>query len=315
MEQNQNTNEEAQPQPPTAVEVKDFSENIASETSAIIGETKATTLNPLPQAETSIIEPQTETMEVHKHPHHVMHKKNWAEYLLEFFMLFLAVFLGFLVENFREHQVEKERGKGYIESFYEDLKADTARMAFYIDFDDAKLTTLGNLNNCYDTVSKNRKATSCLLELIKISALNRPFKMTMRTLNQLSNAGGFRLLQNEDADSISAYQNDFDNFQDFQATVFQQAQDKVRATFDLLINFKANAQMFKPNGRRIDINFDSKNVTKPLLFSGDTAMLNKYFNELLLYYRTTYNHKERLLELKDNQTRLINYFKNKYRLE
>ena len=28
-----------------------------------------------------------ENMEVHKHPHHVTHKKKWTEYLLEFFML------------------------------------------------------------------------------------------------------------------------------------------------------------------------------------------------------------------------------------
>ncbi len=38
--------------------------------------------------------PQTKNMEVHKHPHHVTHKKKWGEYLLEFFMLFFAVFLG-----------------------------------------------------------------------------------------------------------------------------------------------------------------------------------------------------------------------------
>ncbi len=50
-------------------------------------------------------------MEVHKHPHHVTHKKKWTEYLLEFFMLFLAVFLGFVAENIREHIAEKERGK------------------------------------------------------------------------------------------------------------------------------------------------------------------------------------------------------------
>ena len=43
-----------------------------------------------------------ENMEVHKHPHHVAHKKKWGEYLLEFFMLFLAVFLGFAAENVRE---------------------------------------------------------------------------------------------------------------------------------------------------------------------------------------------------------------------
>ena len=42
---------------------------------------------------------QPENMEIHKHPHHVTQKKKWEEYLLEFLMLFLAVFLGFLAEN------------------------------------------------------------------------------------------------------------------------------------------------------------------------------------------------------------------------
>ncbi|MEI8111301.1 MAG: hypothetical protein WCH59_09955 [Chitinophagia bacterium] len=47
-------------------------------------------------------------MEVH-HPHHPSHKKAWKEYLLEFFMLFFAVSLGFLAENLREVYIEKER--------------------------------------------------------------------------------------------------------------------------------------------------------------------------------------------------------------
>lgn len=63
-------------------------------------------------------------MEVHKHPHHVMHKKKWSEYLLEFFMLFLAVFLGFLAENLRERIVENERAKEYAHSLVQDLKND-----------------------------------------------------------------------------------------------------------------------------------------------------------------------------------------------
>lgn len=70
---------------------------------------------------------QTEEMEVHKHPHHVTHKKKWAEYLLEFFMLFLAVFLGFVVENFREHQVEEGRTERHMHTMVENLKYDTTR--------------------------------------------------------------------------------------------------------------------------------------------------------------------------------------------
>ena len=45
-------------------------------------------------------------MEVHHHSHH---PKKWKDYLTEFLMLFTAVTLGFLAENFRESYIEKER--------------------------------------------------------------------------------------------------------------------------------------------------------------------------------------------------------------
>jgi hypothetical protein len=46
-------------------------------------------------------------MEVH-HGHHGG-PKGMKEYFLEFFMLFIAVTLGFFAENLREHYVEKQR--------------------------------------------------------------------------------------------------------------------------------------------------------------------------------------------------------------
>jgi hypothetical protein len=51
-------------------------------------------------------------MEVH-HPHHPTHKKKWSEYIIEFIMLFTAVFLGFIAENIREHAVEQNRAKEF----------------------------------------------------------------------------------------------------------------------------------------------------------------------------------------------------------
>jgi hypothetical protein len=65
-------------------------------------------------------------METH-HPH-IIHKKKWNEHLLEFFMLFLAVFLGFVAENIREHLVEKNREKEYIESMIADMKTDIKQL-------------------------------------------------------------------------------------------------------------------------------------------------------------------------------------------
>ena len=66
-----------------------------------------------------------ENMEIHKHPHHVTHKKKWAEYVLEFLMLFLAVFLGFLAENQREHMVEHHREVEFAKQLYSELSDDS----------------------------------------------------------------------------------------------------------------------------------------------------------------------------------------------
>ena len=80
----------------------------------------------IPIQDTETINPkeETENMEVHKHPHHVAHKKKWGEYVLEFLMLFLAVFLGFMAENIREHKVEIEREGQFINSLAQDVKKD-----------------------------------------------------------------------------------------------------------------------------------------------------------------------------------------------
>jgi hypothetical protein len=62
-------------------------------------------------------------MEVHAHTHTA--RKKWTHYLWEFLMLFLAVFCGFLAENFREQRVEHHREKEYAQLLFEDLKKDT----------------------------------------------------------------------------------------------------------------------------------------------------------------------------------------------
>src|SRR6476646_8653453 len=92
------------------------------------------------ETDTGISNQETENMEVHKHPHHVTHKKKWGEYLLEFIMLFLAVFLGFLAENLREHIVEHNIEKEYIQSLVEDLKSDTAQSNEVLILLDSRMT-------------------------------------------------------------------------------------------------------------------------------------------------------------------------------
>ena len=47
-------------------------------------------------------------------------KKSWKGYLLDFVMLFLAVSLGFMADNFRERASErsKEIAKGLVQVYF-----------------------------------------------------------------------------------------------------------------------------------------------------------------------------------------------------
>src|SRR5450631_4486973 len=65
-------------------------------------------------------------METHAHDLHKVPGHGWKHYLFEFFMLFFAVFCGFLAENWRERLAEKERATDLAHSFYDELKRDSA---------------------------------------------------------------------------------------------------------------------------------------------------------------------------------------------
>ena len=251
-------------------------------------------------------------METHAHHLHKAPGTKFRHYFFEFLMLFIAVFCGFLAENFRERQVEKERGEQYIMSFYEDLKADTARLTNLLNIATKKIEVFQNLNSCYESLSKNIKASSCMEELLKYSRFNNGFQSTDRTLRQLSNAGGFRLLSNEDADSIIRYESANNRYQNFQSTVFQGAQDNVRYTLNMLADFTVNSQLMT-----IELNPDStfSGSNRSIIFIDDKVLLNKYFNELLLYKRVTITQKRTLTEIKVKAENLIEFFKKKHHFE
>ena len=216
----------------------------------------------------------------------------------------------------REHQVEKHRGKQYSLSLYKDLKNDTGRINEMIQYNDEKINALNTMYDCYDTVFRNLQSTSCMGILLKHSRSNRGFVLTDRTLKQLANAGGYRLLDKEDADSIISYENMYKDYVDFQATVFQQAQDNVRNTMNQLANFKAIATLQRTSvAMSKTADTTSSNLTGQLLFTEDKVLLNKWFNELALYLRTTNGQRNFMIYLKSKAIRLLEYLKDKYHLE
>ncbi|MDQ6756374.1 MAG: hypothetical protein M3004_05520 [Bacteroidota bacterium] len=148
---------------------------------------------------------QTKEMEVHKHPHHVTHQKKWTEYLLEFFMLFLAVTLGFFAESIREGRVERSHEKAYIKSLNEDLQTDITTNQNEIKSIPERIIRIDSLKMFLNSGDINQHANdiyflSRQIQRATFSLLND------RTLVQLRNAGGMRIIENKQlSDSIFYY--------------------------------------------------------------------------------------------------------------
>ena len=150
-------------------------------------------------------------MEVHHHPH--TPRKKWTHYFWEFLMLFLAVTLGFLVENQREHYIEHQREQQFIQSLFNDIKADTANIAKIIIARTAKERMLDSL-----AFMMNSPRPIDFVKLIYPYAIlagrTLPYRFVPNdgTMQQLKNSGALRLIRNRAVvDSISKYDIDVRN--------------------------------------------------------------------------------------------------------
>jgi hypothetical protein len=75
---------------------------------------------------------EIEKMEVHHHPQLDHNPKPIKEYLLEGFMIFIAVMMGFIAENIREGIDNSEHAKQLTTQLVQDLKADTVQLNSHI---------------------------------------------------------------------------------------------------------------------------------------------------------------------------------------
>jgi hypothetical protein len=152
----------------------------------------------IPTKNSETINPILESkyMEVHHHPDLHHNPKKWKEYFLEFLMIFLAVTLGFFAENIREHKVEREREKEYIESLIADLKSDQQVLAQHILQVKSGLSMMDSMITFLNTPSLIAGKSGQLYYFARFAPRLKPLSINNRTLEQLKNSGNFRLIKN-----------------------------------------------------------------------------------------------------------------------
>ncbi len=263
----------------------------------------------------SLTNKTTEEMEVHHHGH-VHEKKKWKEYVFQFLMLFLAVFLGSLAENRREHGIERHREKDYMESLLTDVGLDyeTSQNLDAAIFQQVKkldtLQTLfsADLKSGWDRDSLIRKSYALSSYVLTFY----PAFFNERTITQLLSSGNMRLIKKQGvADSIMDYHS-FIKFVEVQKQLYVNSVNScfqsMYSVFDITFLksiMQQNDTLYMPDISKMEVN----------LVTTDPAQLKKFVALLEITKVVAYTYKGYLSQMTDKANRLYIFLRDTYKLK
>ncbi len=241
---------------------------------------------------------------------HVHHDKRLKDYLFDFFMLFLAVTLGFFVENQRESYSDSQKEKAYIKSFLQDLKEDTNKINLEIARNNNMVTGLDSLINIIYLYKPNDTAMVRQLYTWYIYYARSEYivNFTEPTIEQLKNSGNLRIIRPEVSDSITAYE---------ELIKYAMANEQgYRSNWEKSLDVSCN--IFDYRYIRFSIRAaDSvrSHIATYKLLNDDPVLLSKYATMLELWKQIVVGYSWNLYSVKMKAVSLVPYLKKKYDLK
>jgi len=251
-------------------------------------------------------------MEVHHHPE--VEKKGFKEYVLEGLMIFIAVMMGFFAESIREHMSDHAKETEFMRSMVQDLKADTASLNSEVkDFKSIFLNV--------DTMLSCLKSDKPDGDIINRVVSHRfwvysGYSYNNRTIQQLRNAGNFRLIRNAKVtDSIIIYDN-------YQNTIMITQCNDLKNTMYAYKDIEARAihyKELKPGknfaGRYYADTSSFINTGKPAFITPDKELVELYYNRLFIHQVLGRLFIDNMKRASYKATSLIVFIKKEYHLE
>jgi len=246
-------------------------------------------------------------MEIHAHSH--TPRKKWTHYFWEFLMLFLAVTLGFFVENQREHYIEHQREIKFIKSLASDLQADMARLNQIVQ----QRENRAQLMDSFMLVLNLPDASSFGSDLYYYNSFATRgaafrFLPVDGTMQQLKNAGNLRLIRKSNvSDSILAYDVASRSY-----TWGNQDEEEIIDTYRNVAEGIFDGRVLN-SMRDTDNNVYRMNSDPPLKQDADALFrLNYRIHMLTVFNRTLRRDAKNLLR---KATSLLELLKKEYRLK
>lgn len=237
--------------------------------------------------------------------------KNWKSYFLDFFMLFLAVSLGFFADNFRENISEKTQEKEYIISMIEDAKTDKVNIQKAIVLNTERVNHLDSL--AADCIKYNQASSSHadLYRHFRYGIQHPSFISPIeRTMQQLKNAGGMRLIRNKTAVDMIILYNDKAKQLAGQQLYYGRYQNESIDFATQLFDFgKFRSNVAPPKSTTIqEVN------THFRLINNDKNMLIQFSNIIFVYGGVTKYYTVLLEEMDEQASDLIETLEREYGL-
>jgi hypothetical protein len=133
-------------------------------------------------------------MEVH-HPHHP--PKSLKDYASEFIVIFVALTLGFFVENQREHYIEGLREKELAKSLYKDLLADSADFKSFQELRIKERQSVNAAINIIENQGLRPTDTTLYLHFFSGVFIWRHPEFRQANLDQIISSGSLRYFKND----------------------------------------------------------------------------------------------------------------------
>jgi len=129
---------------------------------------------------------------------------TWKRYLFEFILVFSAVFLGFLADNFRDQYSEQQRGSDLARSFYEELINDSIAVASRVEGRIKKEHAIEYMVAFLKDSSLTSSSKSLSVNFLWATTVRTPVIFTPRTvvLEQLRGSGAVQYFKNKDLQKL-----------------------------------------------------------------------------------------------------------------
>ena len=246
------------------------------------------------------------------HPPHIHHSsgKKFSNYFYEFLMLFLAVFCGFMAENFREEKVEHSREKGFMKTLVEDLKTDTSNLKTEIELGEIVSDRLDSLVQLLNEGTQ-KENVFLLYKLNNKSSRVVRVDFEDRTSSQLKNAGNMRLIYNNlVADSIRSYWSKIKVLEN----ISNRLEDITNKAQDLSIQIFHN-KYISISDMHDPIHSTSTILPDPKLINDNSELIAQYSNRRSHSLLVLRNYVLNLKRTTRQAVNLINFIEKEYQLK